>query len=244
MESGVSFLEFIEKTNIAKSVDELFVLLEEALAQFGYDRFVYSLLTDHPSIDKQAGHGELRNYPDDWFQYYMEKGYLLDPVVRYVGQYSGPVPWKDLDQIHRLTGAEKKVLNEGQEAGLMDGIGIPIHGLQGELAGFGLASSSGGVEADRNHLSMLTAIAQQFHLAYFELHKNNDQYRAPSLTKREREVLKWCAAGKRNWDIAKILSISEHGVEFHFRNIFKKLGVNSRITAVVKALRFRLIGDL
>jgi len=57
------------------------------------------------------------------------------------------------------------------------------------------------------------------------------------LTKRESEVLLWCSRGKSNWEIGKILSISEHGAEFHLRNIFKKLDTNSRVVAVVKAVQ-------
>jgi len=246
MRSKIDFHEFIENTNNAKNVEELFVLLESELARLGYDLFVYSLLTDHLAIGKQAGHGELGNYPEGWFQCYMEKDYLhIDPVVRYVGQYRSPVYWKDLKKNHHLTTAEKKVLNEGGEAGLLDGIGIPIHGPCGELAGLGVASSTGGVLTDKNQLSLLAAIAQQFHLTYCELQKNSGQLKPfPSLTKREREVLKWCATGKCNWDIAKILSISEHGVEFHLRNIFKKLEVNSRVSAVVSGIRFGLIDEI
>jgi len=61
------------------------------------------------------------------------------------------------------------------------------------------------------------------------------------LTKREREVLRWCSEGKSNWEIGKILSISQHGVAFHFRNIFEKLDTNSRVVAVVKAIKKGII---
>lgn len=62
-----------------------------------------------------------------------------------------------------------------------------------------------------------------------------------SLTKRESEVLLWCGRGKSNWEIGKILSISEHGAEFHLRNVFKKLETHSRVVAVVKAMQLGLI---
>jgi len=247
MQSKIEFLEFVEKTNSTTKTDELFLLLEGSLADLGYDRFVYSLLTDHASLGKKAGHGEFINYPDDWFQHYLEKRYVhLDPVIKYAGQYRGAFLWGGLEKSHRLSAAEKNVLSEGRDAGLLDGVGIPIHGMGGELAGFGIASSSGGVDANKDQLSLLFAVANQFHLAYGALHKNSAQaqYPPPALTIRELEVIKWCAMGKSNWDIAKILSISEHGVEYHIRNIFKKFEVNSRVAAVVKALRFGFIDDL
>ena len=62
--------EFIIATNEAKSQEEVFQIFCNALAEFGFDRVVFSLLTDHPSIDKRAGHGVMSNYPADWMDYY------------------------------------------------------------------------------------------------------------------------------------------------------------------------------
>lgn len=61
------------------------------------------------------------------------------------------------------------------------------------------------------------------------------------LTAREKEVLQWSAAGKSSWEIGQIVSCSEAGVNYHFCNIRRKFGVNSRWTAVVKALEQGLI---
>ena len=57
----------------------------------------------------------------------------------------------------------------------------------------------------------------------------------PPLTKREAEVLTWAAQGKSSTDIATILEMSDRTVEFHIRNIMKKLNVVSRVQAVLKA---------
>ena len=85
-------------------------------------------------------------------------------------------------------------------------------------------------------------IARQFHQAHVRLvtEVSSNFSELPELTKRQREVLCWIAAGKSNWDIGQILSISEHGVDFHVRNIFKKLGVNSRVVAVARASQLGL----
>lgn len=57
-----------------------------------------------------------------------------------------------------------------------------------------------------------------------------------SLTKREKEVLDHLARGYSNRQIARSLEISERTVKNHLRNIFTKLGVGDRTSAVVKAL--------
>lgn len=56
------------------------------------------------------------------------------------------------------------------------------------------------------------------------------------LSDRESEVLFWVAQGKGNADIAKILNLSIWTVKRHIANIFNKLGVSSRFSAVVLAL--------
>jgi DNA-binding NarL/FixJ family response regulator len=60
---------------------------------------------------------------------------------------------------------------------------------------------------------------------------------AEALTEREIEVLQAVAQGKGNREIGEALSISPHTVQVHVRNIFGKLGVNSRIEAVAYAVR-------
>lgn len=60
---------------------------------------------------------------------------------------------------------------------------------------------------------------------------------SPSLSNRESEVLKWVMEGKTNWDISKIMSISEATVKFHLVNTFRKLDVVNRGHAVAKALQ-------
>ncbi|WP_459729319.1 LuxR family transcriptional regulator [Pseudomonas sp. MHK4] len=64
---------------------------------------------------------------------------------------------------------------------------------------------------------------------------------AIKLTTREKEVLQWSAAGKSSWEIGKICSCTEAGVNYHFCNIRRKFGVRSRWVAVVMALDLGLI---
>lgn len=61
------------------------------------------------------------------------------------------------------------------------------------------------------------------------------------LSSRELTVLGWMKEGKTNWEIAKILELSERTVRFHVGTIFKKLDVTSRTQAVARALGAGLI---
>ena len=59
----------------------------------------------------------------------------------------------------------------------------------------------------------------------------------PTLTAREVEVLDLVAAGKRNKEIALALNISDDTVQVHIKNIFAKLRVNERTSAVKVAVQ-------
>ncbi len=61
------------------------------------------------------------------------------------------------------------------------------------------------------------------------------------LTHRELEVLQLAAKGFRNKVIADQLSISSRTVETHFNSIFNKLGLSSRIEAVLYALSRHIV---
>ena len=65
--------------------------------------------------------------------------------------------------------------------------------------------------------------------------------RAPSLTQREREVLRLLADGLANEEIGKTLHISPETVRTHVRKASSRLGASTRTQAVATALRLGLI---
>jgi DNA-binding NarL/FixJ family response regulator len=65
--------------------------------------------------------------------------------------------------------------------------------------------------------------------------------RLPTVTKREREILRLLADGMRNEQVAQQLSISPLTVRTHVKNAMQKLEADTRTEAVAKALRDSLI---
>lgn len=63
------------------------------------------------------------------------------------------------------------------------------------------------------------------------------------LSPRELTVLLWMKEGKTNWEIARIVGLSERTVRFHVGSIFEKLDVTSRTQAVARALGAGLIAS-
>lgn len=238
----LDIFQYIENTNKSITSDEAFLHLQNALGQIGLDRVIYSLMTDHTSIDKKRGHGVLKNYPDDWMKYYTEKKYEdIDPVRKYIMQANGAFLWTELDKLKgNIKKDEELLMNEARDAKLLDGIGFALHAPRNEILGMGFASSSGGVELHPNLLSLVSMLATQFHTVFIKLNQTEAQEYI-TITAREKEILYWCNKGKSNWTIGEILKISENTVKFHLCNIFTKLSVNNRTTAVLKAINLGLI---
>jgi DNA-binding CsgD family transcriptional regulator len=63
------------------------------------------------------------------------------------------------------------------------------------------------------------------------------------LTKREREVVEWIAAGKRNAEIGKILGCSSRTVQKHVQHILEKLHLETRIAVCIWWYEQRPDGD-
>jgi DNA-binding CsgD family transcriptional regulator len=233
---------FIEEANNAKSTQEVARLFGEILKDYGYDRFCYSLVTDHPSLGLDAGHGIVANYPEDWMAYYKANHYeKKDPVPQHAFETLRPFTWESIQQTRELKADAKRVMSEAREAGLLEGVAIPICGHNGELAGVGMASSTGGIRPDIGVLRKLRTLAMEFHLAFTELEKKDRAVGNVHLTSREKEILLWVAEGKSDSIIADIIGVSHAAIRFHLNNIFKKLNANERTLATVKAIRLGLI---
>ncbi len=238
----VDFVKFITEINSSTNSEDAFNILERTLSGLGFDRVVYSLITDHPSMQLKRGHGILRNYPDDWMKYYFTKNYFeVDPVIKVIKQTSGPFLWDKLPELKNgLEKSEHILMEEAREAKLLDGIGISLHGACGEIVGMGVASSSGRTDIlNPNMISLVYALCSQFHIAYRKM----EEKLSPiiRLSQREKEVLTWIAAGKSKSVVADILNISDDSVKTYVSRIFTKLQVNSIQLAVVKAIAMGLI---
>lgn len=72
---------------------------------------------------------------------------------------------------------------------------------------------------------------------YLKNHKQD----FPKLTGREVEILRLIVDGRNNSQIADFFDSSPNTIKFHIKNIYRKLGVNSREDAIKAAIEERLI---
>jgi DNA-binding CsgD family transcriptional regulator len=61
------------------------------------------------------------------------------------------------------------------------------------------------------------------------------------LTPKERQVARWLAQAKTNWEIGTILGISTRTVEKHVENLLRKLDVENRTAAALEIARYSSI---
>jgi DNA-binding NarL/FixJ family response regulator len=73
-------------------------------------------------------------------------------------------------------------------------------------------------------------------LAHPRSREVTDSYGKPLLTTREQQVLHLLAEGLSNYELAEELKLSEHTIKNHLFRIYDKLGVSTRMEAVLYAL--------
>lgn len=247
MHSSVSiddFEGFVLATSVAKTADDLFSLLISVLEKKGYDRVIFSIVNDRDLTPEGRTLGVFHNYPKDWQQYYAEKQFeRIDPVIKYGAICSQPFRWDDLISSMKLSQKQINFFAQSQDAGLYNGVAIPIRGNRAQLSGMAIASSVK-IDACDHRLDLINAYCQQFFLCYKRLFVQESfpsQISGELLSPKEEEILTWAANGKTDEEIAIILGISRHTVDTHMRHIFQKLDVTNRIQGVVKAIMMGMI---
>ncbi len=227
------FEDFVRDTQAAETGKALFALLQRGVAQYGYDQIVFSVAHD-PFLPASHQRPSIFNtYPDDWQKTYLERDYArLDPVLHAAVTHNSGFTWENLQTTSNYTPAQTRFMNEAADAGLNNGIAVPMRALKA-IGGVGLAASTPHDGAVR-HLDLISALCTQFYLSYRRLYARP----APivTLSPRETEVLTWIAAGKTDEEIAVTLGISRNTVDTHMRHVFHKLDATNRVTAVVAGL--------
>jgi len=241
----VLFFDFIERSNRAESADEVFHLLRGVAAEYGFERIAFAATTQ-PAQDALARQDiepvVAHNYPADWADHYFTNDYAqFDPILQLAPQSDVMLDWEHVVKHGHLTSKQTRLMIESREAGLYNGLSIPIHGPRGESYAASFATETP-VRDGPADLRCLQLVAVQFHIAYSRLSLPEGRGVDPvRLTDRERECLVWTARGKSAWAISMIIGVSEHTVNFHLKSIMRKLNAANRIQAVALAVRLGLV---
>jgi len=242
----VTFEDFVEQANKATTRNELFQIYSRTIQTYGLDKVLFCCVSDHRDVNVMPEERFKHNYPNDWMSYYFEHGYdKIDPVPLYGINKAEGYFWEEIPPNMMLNKDQEKCLIYGEEAGLYNGISIPLRGPNNALAGVSLASSEKRDSFDtiELHRDLLTAFSNHLYICFRRLceHQDNQPVKNYVLSDKERDILSWAARGKTDYEIGIILGISNHTVDWHMRNIFKKLEANHRVLAIVKAISYGLI---
>lgn len=232
---------FVRNVRKLRSEDELAGALDSLTAELGLRYFA---LTHHVDLGRSGDAIRIHNYPAGWAEWFDERRLgSTDPVHRASHLTSVGFAWSELERILPLTAADRRVLEAARREGIGDGFTVPAH-VPGEAHGScSFACASG--ELLREDQLPLLQLAGAFAFEAARRMRRLRLARTPVvLTDRQRECVMWTARGKSDWEIARILGISEDTVGEHLRHARERYGVGKRTLLAVHALFDGTIGFL
>lgn len=174
-----------------------------------------------------------------WGHRYLERGYAArSSIAREMLARSRPYAWSDVYGSRPLDAATEQILNEARDFGFTDGLYVPWRDPDGSVLAVALCGK-------RTDLSdPLVRMVGEVLASFYGAEGNRLKSRAvkgPSLSRRQRECLLWVRHGKSSADIGEILGLSVPTVDGHIAEACRKLGVRTRVQAVVEACLAGLI---
>ncbi len=230
--------ELLQITESTGSEQEVFRRIEAAAKSMGFEHCAYGLRVPWPLSNPKIL--MVNNYSSSWQKRYAESGYLLiDPTVRHGRQSQKPLIWtEDVFATCRPLWEDARAhgLSVGWAQSSLDSNGI---GGMLSLARSHETLTSAELNAKESQMRWLVNIA---HLALSRaLIEKATHSQSIGLTRREIEVLKWTGDGKSAQEIADILNVTKHVVDFHIKNAIHKLQTANKTAAVVKAAMLGLL---
>lgn len=218
------------------SESHIFSCLQQAAETLGFPHVSCIYQASLPVGDPEWSW--LNNYPDAWRQHYATGGHALhDPRLLRARRSSTPFSWNE-----QLFADAPELWNALDQFGMGHGWTQSILDEPGGISMITLSRatplSQQELQTHQQHLRWLGLLAHQ---AFSRVLHERTRQRAPALTQRETEVLKWTADGKSAQDIAEILLLSKNTVDFHIKNSIRKLNVPNKTAAVVRAVLMGMI---
>lgn len=216
-------------------LEQLRALLEEVTDELGFDFFA---LLHHSSLDAGRRSGlRIDNYPQDWAAELLAGNLVrADPVHSASRRTSSAFDWAELGSIIRLGDREKAVLQRGLYHGIGDGLTVPAN-VPREPSGSCSFAVRRGRELPRQRLLCAELVGAHAFRAARRIVRLPNAPDVPRLSAREVECLRLVAAGKTDWEAAKILGISVETTRQYVKRARAAYDVATRTQLVVHALR-------
>ncbi len=215
------------------SFDDVVHELAAIVADLGFEYCSYVMRTPFPLGSPVVIWSS--TYPQRWLDHYFSQNYLdIDPLFQQASRDLSPIVWSD-----RSFPSQPVFWEEAREHDIKYGWALSTHGRSGTVGMLSLARSQHRVTESELAITetKLVWLSHVVHsrISSAEMEKWQHE-QGQTLTTREREVLRWTAAGKTADEVGTILGISERTVTFHVTSTLAKLNVVNKTQAVAKAM--------
>ena len=216
----------------AATWQEAFQLTCSQAAEWGFPHVIYAPVRAHADA---AHNWSATTYPAAWQEVYVAKRYLTRNPVRHQSLLSHrPFTWGWLEQ--RYPATTQEIFDDCRSSGMADALVVPVHGPHGQTIAVGFAC--------QHRDAIQPDVMPWLQLLALRLYHSQDAACCDPpvhLTPRERQLMQLLIEGYDNVQLADALTISDNSVEWHLKNIFRKLEVKNRTAAAVKAVKLGLV---
>lgn len=227
--------QFEEQARLCSSDQDLRRLLELVTFELGFRYFALlhhsSLRTPSPRLVR------IDNYPSEWEEELLSNGLVVqDPVHLASGRTNIGFAWSDLGTLLTLSDRQRGILDRSGHHGIGPGFTIPAN-IPGEPTGSCSFAVRKGRSFPEHRLLCAELIGAHAFRAARRLQGSPAPGQAPHLSRRELECLRLLAAGKSDWEIARILGLSAETARHYVKRARAAYDVVTRTQLVVHGLR-------
>ncbi|HPE30720.1 MAG TPA: LuxR family transcriptional regulator [Parvularculaceae bacterium] len=237
---------FVDEARTLGSPSELRGLLADITTEMGFDYFALMHHVDLSGYCEALTHMEegelvaLGTYPESWIESYIADNIVaIDPVLLASQRTNVGFCWSDIPTLIPVTEAHREIRERTVKAGIDDGYTVPAH-VPGEANGSCNFAMATGRALPHDNLKMAQLIGgfafQAARAMVFNAFPEAKRPMKGPLTQRQLECVLFAARGKSNWEIGKILGISEGTVKRHIEDARAHYEVGSRMQVVMRAL--------
>jgi len=174
-------------------------------------------------------------------RYEAERLHRIDPGAQAAFSALSPFSWAELRADPPDTGVEA-MFAAFRSDGVASALVAPVHGAQGEVYSVTMTTAQEASFPDDMRRRLHVA-ASPFAVRGLTCLEREAEAPSAEITRRELQCIYWIAEGRSDWEIGRILDISEGTVAWHVRNAKTKLGRPKRSELPDAAWRRGLLPD-
>lgn len=226
--------DFIARSRDLADDNELQSLVGGISREIGFDNFS---LFRH-DVGSRADTIRITDYPEDWVSIVVERRYYVDDPVYQASRRTG-VGFRraDLHQHLSPTARQVEILEQAEAVGLGDWFAVPAH-VANETSGLATFIVRTGRELPERSLPAAQLVGAFGYEAARRLRRRASSAPAGpvALTPRQVDCLLLVARGKTDWEVGRILGLSEETVGKYMDDARRRYDVSRRSQLVVRAL--------